>query len=88
MVYCLGQRCTLEVECPDAEMVMVCGGGLPSCYPMQRRIGDVWFALLILPMGMHKVRYLARSGQRIVCIGQDRADVRDAECWSESRPSA
>ena len=53
MVYCMGQRCTLEVECPDADALKVCGEGLPSCCSMQRRIGHVWFALLILPVGTH-----------------------------------
>ena len=79
MVYCVGQRCAFEVECPEAETVMVCGDGLPNCCPMQRRIGDVWFALLILPPGTHTVRYMARFGRRTVCVGQDRVTVTEAE---------
>lgn len=83
MVYCMGQRCTLEVECPDADAMKVCGEGLPSCCTMQRRIGNVWFALLILPLGTHTVRYMASFGRRTVCIGQERIAVTEAEAWSE-----
>jgi len=84
MVYCMGQRCTLEVECPDADAMKVCGDGLPSCCSMQRRIGNVWFALLILPMGSHHIRYMARLGTQTVCVRQERITVTDGEAWSES----
>jgi len=83
MVYCMGQRCTLEVECPDADAIKVCGSGLPSCCSMQRRIGNVWFALLILPPGTHTVRYMASFGRLTVCVGQERIAVTEAEAWSE-----
>lgn len=79
MVYCMGQRCTLEVECPGADAMNVCGDGLPSSCSMQRRIGNVWFALLILPPGNHTVRYMANFGQRTVYVGQERIAVTEAE---------
>jgi len=41
MVYCVGQRCTLEVECPDADAMKVCGDGLPECCSMQKHSGHV-----------------------------------------------
>lgn len=83
MVYCVGQRCTFEVQCPQADAVRVCGESLPSCCTMQRRIGDVWFALLILPLGSHEVRYMARFGRLTVCVAQERVTVTGAEVWSE-----
>lgn len=83
MVFCVGQRCTLEVECPGADTMTVSGDGLPSGCAMQRRIGNVWFALLILPVGTHTVRYMARFGHRTVFAGQERIAVTDSESSSE-----
>ncbi len=82
MVYCMGQRCMIEIECPNADAMKVCGDGLPCSCSMQRRIGHVWFALLILPLGIHHVRYLARFGPRTLCIGQERIAVTDDESSS------
>lgn len=84
MVYCLGQRCTLEIACRDADDVTVCGDGMPACCKMQRRIGDVWFALLILPVGRHTFRYFARLGARTTCVGRDTVSVSEAESWQNS----
>jgi len=83
MVYCMGQRCTLEVRCPAAEAMRVCGDGLPNCCSMQRRSGNIWFALLILPLGTHTVRYMANFGRRTVCVGQERIAVTQTRSWSE-----
>jgi len=82
MVYCMGQRCTLEVECPNADGIKVCGDGLPNSCSLQRRMGDVWFALLILPLGIHHVRYLAQFGPRTVCVGQESITVTETESSS------
>jgi len=71
MVYCIGQRCSLEVECTEADGVTVYGDCLPRSCRMQRRGDGGWFALLILPPGDHRLRYMARLGPWITCVGHD-----------------
>jgi len=79
MVYCVGQQCTFEIACPNADEVRVCGDCLPSCCSMQRRAGNAWFALIVLPPGRHTIHYLARFGARTICIGQEQVEVGEPE---------
>jgi len=81
MVYCRGQQCTFEVACHDADAVTVCGDGLPVCCPMQRRMENVWFALLILPLGTHTFRYYGRFGAQTICLGQETVFIDQTGSW-------
>lgn len=83
MIYCVGQQCTLEVACQAVESVMVIGDSLPAAFRMQHRIGDVWFALLILPIGRHTFRYIARVGAKTLCVGHDTVSVGDGPFMAE-----
>lgn len=83
MVYCSGQRCTIEVACREAQAVSIRSDGLPDKCPMQRRLGDVWFALLILPLGCHTLHYFARIGGRTICVGNEQVRVTQAETWTQ-----